>query len=426
MKLVAHCLIAKRFMSFKRNTSKTQTAGGGGGVPSERISGIKPWINSQYFVSYGLRQLDEYLGGGNALGTVCAIEEDHLSNHARVMFNYSIVESLSHNHPAMLVVEDKFTASDIISQLPCNLNYNGGPAPTPTPTPATGNIAAQMVDLSHDWVNKLNINWTKDVVEPTAAGDSVKPNSSYASIAATGVVYCNSYDLSRRLQQPLLEGHSGNLQVVCGNDGNGTRRTVEEVSGLLLRNIKQFVATNGSAGRVGHVFVPRLDVLLNSCVDAEDDNLGVARLVLAMKQIVAGSRVTLMLSFLASAMPYASMVSSLCDTLLCVESFAGKEDAVPPEFKAFCAYLHVKRIQQANSIASFRSPNCKYGIKRDRRKLHIEPLHLPPEESRAMQSSNAVHGSKDGVAQTGSGNTRKSSYSRGMSCAPGNADALQF
>ena len=25
----------------------------------------------------------------------------------------------------------------------------------------------------------------------------------------------------------------------------------------------------------------------------------------------------------------------------------------------------------------------RYGLKRDRRKLHIEPLHLPPEESRA-------------------------------------------
>ena len=29
----------------------------------------------------------------------------------------------------------------------------------------------------------------------------------------------------------------------------------------------------------------------------------------------------------------------------------------------------------------------RYGIKRDRRKLHIEPLHLPPEESRASTSA---------------------------------------
>ena len=29
----------------------------------------------------------------------------------------------------------------------------------------------------------------------------------------------------------------------------------------------------------------------------------------------------------------------------------------------------------------------RFGLMRDRRKLHIEPLHLPPEESRAQGSS---------------------------------------
>jgi elongator complex protein 4 len=409
-------------MSFKRNSSKSQTgAGAAAGTPSERISGIKPWINSQYFVSYGLRQLDELLGGGNALGTVCVIEDDHLSNHASVLFNYSIAEGISHNHQVMLVVEDSETACEIINQLPCNLNYVGGTAPVSGSTFP----GAPVEELTHDWVRKLNLKWV-------GGADSIKdnepqPNSSYADIAATGVVYCNSFDLSRRLQRPLLDEHAGSMCVVCAHEGVTARtRTLAEVSTSLLGSLEAFVATNGSAGRVGRAFVPRLDLLLNSCVDATSGSSGVeaARLLLAMKQLVAGSRVSLMISYMPSAMPGADMAACLCDTLLCVDSFAGKEDTVPAEFKNFCGYLHVKRIQQANSIASFRSSNCKYGIKRDRRKLHIEPLHLPPEESRAMQSSNAVHGSKDGSVAVGG--RPKSSYSSGMSCAPGNAGALQF
>lgn len=438
-------------MSFKRNNSKTQQQAGAAGAPSERISGIKPWINSQYFVSYGLRQLDEYLGGGNALGTVCAIEEDHLSNHASVMFNYSLAESLSHNHPTMLIVEDQDAACDIISQLPCNLNYTGT---------GVSLVATSLVDdLTNEFVRKLNIHWASDA--DVATSSSSGSASSYASIAATGVVYCNSFDLSRRLQIPMLQEYSSNLRVVCGNqidlnidastvdnadsltpEVGTTGRTLGEMSAVLLRSVAQFVAVYGSAGRVGRIFLPRLDLLINSCSDVGVSASGrkcgsqVAKLVLALKQLVAGSRVSLMLSFLPSAMPGATMVASLCDTLLCVESFAGKESTVPVEFKLFCGYLHVKRIQQANSIASYRAGNCKYGIKRDRRKLHIEPLHLPPEESRAMQSSNSVRGGNNNSASGNASNKEgsssgasarpKTSYSSGMSCAPGNAESLQF
>lgn len=33
----------------------------------------------------------------------------------------------------------------------------------------------------------------------------------------------------------------------------------------------------------------------------------------------------------------------------------------------------------------YRPSAAKYGLKRDRRKLHVEPLHLPPEDSRASK-----------------------------------------
>lgn len=42
-------------------------------------------------------------------------------------------------------------------------------------------------------------------------------------------------------------------------------------------------------------------------------------------------------------------------------------------------------LAQIAAMAPHRTAACRFGIKRDRRKLHIEPLHLPPEDSRASK-----------------------------------------
>jgi hypothetical protein len=54
---------------------------------------------------------------------------------------------------------------------------------------------------------------------------------------------------------------------------------------------------------------------------------------------------------------------------------------VPYEFKDFLGFLSVIKIQQSGQLSSMRPTYAKYGLKRDRRKLYIEPLHLPPEDA---------------------------------------------
>ncbi len=70
--------------------------------------------------------------------------------------------------------------------------------------------------------------------------------------------------------------------------------------------------------------------------------------------------------------------------MLEVDSFAGKRHRTPPEFEAFAGLLYVKALQHPHALAPARGPSNKLGIKRDSRKLHIEPLHLPPEGVRAL------------------------------------------
>jgi hypothetical protein len=70
-----------------------------------------------------------------------------------------------------------------------------------------------------------------------------------------------------------------------------------------------------------------------------------------------------------------------------VDTFAGRSSLVPYEFREFCGFLVVERVQHLGTLVGHRPSALRYGLKRDRRKLHIEFLHLPPEESRAQGSA---------------------------------------
>jgi hypothetical protein len=103
--------------------SSFKKASKGNAVEStSRIQGVKPWINGQYLVSCGNRELDTILGGGLALGTSYTIIEDLLSSFGETLLYYSIAESLSQGHRTLIVCKDPEDASRILSNLPYNMN----------------------------------------------------------------------------------------------------------------------------------------------------------------------------------------------------------------------------------------------------------------------------------------------------------------
>lgn len=82
-------------------------------------------------------------------------------------------------------------------------------------------------------------------------------------------------------------------------------------------------------------------------------------------------------------------IISCMDTVLEIEPFAGNLDHIPYEFQEFVGFFIVRKMQRVGMLAPYPAKAARYGLKRDRRKLYIEPLHLPPEESRAMASQTA-------------------------------------
>jgi hypothetical protein len=115
------------------------------------------------------------------------------------------------------------------------------------------------------------------------------------------------------------------------------------------------------------------------------------RFVVGLQQLVRERRATVAFTLDPLTCPplLVSRLKWAADTVLSVDSFAARAHAVPYEFAEFCGLLTVEKVQQVGAIASFRPPWSKFGLKRDSRKLHVEPLHLPPEESRAFGSAGA-------------------------------------
>jgi hypothetical protein len=105
--------------SFKKATKASDL---NKSVSEGRMSGVKPWVNGLSLVSSGIRELDEILGGGHVLGSMCLMHEDTYSNHADTIFMYSLAEAISQNHKTLLIVRDAQEAKSILSSLPFNMN----------------------------------------------------------------------------------------------------------------------------------------------------------------------------------------------------------------------------------------------------------------------------------------------------------------
>ena len=93
----------------------------------------------------------------------------------------------------------------------------------------------------------------------------------------------------------------------------------------------------------------------------------------------------------------------IVDNLIGFEEFAGRPTPVPAQFADFSGFLRPLKIQHLGALVAPRPPQLVYGLKRDRRKLHVEPLHLPPEDVRAPGRDKNQHSASNGSLQSSGG-----------------------
>lgn len=120
-----------------------------------------------------------------------------------------------------------------------------------------------------------------------------------------------------------------------------------------------------------------------------------------------------------------------CDAVFTCEGFAAMTTPVPPEFSDLAGIftIHKMALQSlhhfADSSMKKRPPANRYGMKRDRRKVHLRMLHLPPEDFSAGGSSvgSGVRSgagkvqSKDGGGGSNSNSNTRTALEPGLGCA---------
>lgn len=366
-----------------------------------RAPGTKPWINGNTLISSGNRDLDSVLGGGICLGTVTLVEEDRFSDHALVLSKYFLAQGVSGMHQCLVIGAEGSKAAlqkTFVVQLPFDLTYKknqqeqqeregrpctqGSDPSSALPTRPLSTFSRELGDSlpsvggpRHD---PLSIAWQyrKYINTPTP------PPRGSASTAPASSSFCNSYDLSRDIQPEVLAAAAPPVVVDVSEEEEGQQepssacsRVYQSVASAIkslpentvLRVVIKSFLTKTGAWASAHEGEPLL--LLHS-----------------LRRLIRHHPVAIFVTLSAHHVSQRQrrLLARVADTVLELQSFAGHRHRTAPEFEAFAGFLHIKALQHLNALAPIRGPSNKLGVKRDRRKLHIEPLHLPPEGVRNL------------------------------------------
>lgn len=353
-------------MSSFRRTPPTATSTSAGGTSLQPVlvnQGSKPWFNNLGIVSTGHRELDEYIGGGIALGTLFNVENDIHTNYGETILSYNIAEGLSHGHNIMILSTKSIEKIDgLLSRLPYNESI--------------GTIIRDN-EAENSGSNDLKIAW--QYAKYIDAGKDKEKTVDKNNLSKLPR-YCCSYNLSKGIQDTLLKSdYITRIQLIGSNYEN------------ILGTIKDFINKSSSEGKISRIFFPDISDLLydgNSVVNRLTLSSNVNRLlkfILQIKYLIRGTRSIVVTS--TNYIPNSSLYSICLDSNTSIESFAGHSHEIPAEFNDYCGFFVIKKLQQVGVLAPFRPPGSRFGLKRDKRKLYIQPLHLPPEESRAFSSA---------------------------------------
>ncbi len=393
--------------SFRRKGGSSQTSAKASG--SERVNGLKPSVhNSLGLVSTGNKELDELLGGGMNLGTVVLLNSDFHSNHAHTLVSYMMAESLSMSHSSLLLCSDKQSGEKILSMLPHNRTLHSLVSKRDEREDSISEAAEGAGNAEKKEHLKVAWQYAKYI---DANEQAKKPKSTLAITSQ----YCCSYDLGKSFQREIFERATPQVYYcpqTC--DSDCLKSNNSGLGGALdayLTAVRTFIQeTEESApGAVVKIFLCEFHSILALHGEGEREGFRtstctkrtVVDFLLRLRLLIRSKRVTVIMDAVPSALPDClvpptllthhqakfNTLAKFAHTFITIDTFAGRQDQIPSEFARFCGFLEVGSVQHLGTLVAHKANGQRFGLMRDRRKLHIEPLHLPPEESRAQGSS---------------------------------------
>jgi len=459
---------------------------------SYRLRGVKPWQGGSYLTSVGLNDLDSILGGGQVLGTSILLEEDRLWTRdlAITLVKYWCAEAISQEQHLVIPIFSKSTLSvseledssnlsslsfmlgentsissddevlfknirddlgDILSALPRNLHWDkhkkreekekreqeGSQSRNKEFGSSLGPITILEEEEEeneeaeeHKADDGLEIAWQykKSIQQEHRAhltkGTAKNLRSSSATSAIVTNVFCHSYDLSGRMvDQTPVDIHSFITQLSCSSIRTCCSHTkafklFNDLVGLLKEKV--LLSAHDGTGKAVRLLLyhPPMETLAIALplllAHIRKESLPVVIMICTKPNIDVKSCIRLARS---------------CDVVLSTEGFASRRKyPPPPEFRHLQGVLKIskttrKRTEIAASI---------FGFKRDRRKLHIPLLHIPPEDYAEGGGSVGAGGVRSGAGRPAgslpeSDGAKPSRSKSGMGCSSsGSGSALDF
>ncbi|KAI2511350.1 hypothetical protein MHU86_3132 [Fragilaria crotonensis] len=374
------------------------------------LRGTKPWTGGITLTSVGLRDLDTILGGGQPLGTCLLLDEDRWTRDlALCLIRYWCAEAVSHEQFLLMpyfqdkdstlassapsLLEDEIASTHhygaasaaqintLIDSLPRNLHWDK----------AAGNVvgddATQTLQVleedeeGEDAEEGLKIAWQyRKSIQDERLGH-VQSNTS----KLTGSnVYCHSFDLNGRLDEQDL-----NREVINLVDGRCCESQVDcrkRVCGFLLFQTLKSHLKPLPKGKLIRL------LLYQAPIDAASIAVPLLLAYIRSEELPVVVMVTIQ-SWTSQSKASLINLQRVSDVVMQTEGFASRvRYPQPPEFRHLHGLLLMPKVSTvtaatANSGGHFADMTMTkrplahvYGLKRDRRKLHVQLLHIPPED----------------------------------------------
>jgi len=260
--------------------------------------------------------------------------------------------------------------------------------------------------------------------------------------------FCHSYDLASRMADQHPHGWPWRQDKEIGSNHR-----------VLVANCAESGDIRNSRESGFHLYRRLLDHILHEIQAGEivqGASTAVRLLLIDAPVVAAAVAIPILLAYVrAHSLPVAVMITvrpwtctdaarrrhriSLrrsCDAILETQSFASVRDyhlgKAPPEFRDLAGILTIAKAALfsgaaghfADGTTSRRPPADRYGLRRDRKKLNIRMLHLPPEDFSMGGSSVSGGGVRSGAGQKNEDSGKKTQVGCG-STGPGDT-SLDF
>ncbi|KAL0491372.1 elongator complex protein 4 [Acrasis kona] len=327
--------------------------------------GAKPSVhNGQLLISSGLRDFDSIVGGGLPVGSLICIQEDRHSQYAQNFIKYFLSEGLSCGHSLAYSLSP---LNSINSFLP--LNH--------TERLKAGQASVEdEEDDAESQQNELKIAWRyKEFVDQQVAAKKLRKTTTPITHQQKGTVSCHEYDLSREIQPEIFEKHKSNMTKLQPSNYKALLKDIYDRVKSLRSDASNRTAT--SILRVGLQSIG--SILFN-------DNSQLIPFLYALRGLMRSSMSTCVFTLSKECISIDKLESlrHACDIVVDMNSFVGADiDVSDWEFKEYSGLLDMVKLPRINSLTTnFTPDSLNYAFKLKRRKMYIERLNLPPEETR--------------------------------------------